>query len=175
MKRLILLRHAKAVQASPHGDHARALNPRGRSDAENIGRAMRARGLQPDLVLCSPAARTKETWERAAPQLAAAPPVEFAEALYLTPASMILDLLRKTGDAVRVLLVIGHNPGLEGAIAELLRAPQNADERARHATLIEKFPTGAFAVLDCDIAHWRELTPGTAALGDFLTPRELKG
>lgn len=175
MKRLILLRHAKAVQTSPYGDHARALNLRGSGDAEAIGREMRARGLEPDLVLCSTATRAEETWDLVAPQLTAAPRVQFTDALYLTPVRTILNLLRETGDAVRALLVIGHNPGLEGAIADLLRTPQNADERARRATLAEKFPTAALAVLDCPIAHWRELEPGKATVSDFLTPRELKG
>lgn len=174
MKRLILLRHAKAAQTSPHGDHARALNPRGRADAEAIGRAMRARGLEPDLVLCSTAARTEETWRLVAPQLTAAPRTKFSEALYLTPAGAILDLLRTTGDTIETLLVIGHNPGLETSAATLLSAPRTGEEKSRHAALAEKFPTGAFVVLDCAIARWRELAPGTASLADFLTPREVK-
>lgn len=174
MKRLLLLRHAKAVRTSPHGDHARGLNPRGSGDAEAIGRTMRERGLEPDLVLCSTAARAEETWHHVAPQLTAAPRTEFSETLYLTPAGTILDFLRKTDDTVETLLVLGHNPGLETAAATLLRAPRTGEEKTRHTAMAEKFPTGALAVLDCAIARWRELQPGKAMLADFIVPRELK-
>lgn len=175
MKRLLVLRHAKASQDSAHGDHGRDLAPRGKTDAQKIGRAMLRRGYLPDRVLCSTAKRAVETWEQAVPELKGAPAAEFSDMLYLTPARAIVNLLRRTDDAAQTLLVIGHNPGLEGALTALLRAPQNAEERARRAALAEKFPTGALAVLDCGIAHWQDLAPRVAALADFLVPRELKG
>lgn len=175
MKRLLVLRHAKSNQTSAHGDHGRDLAPRGKTDAQKIGRAMQRRGYLPDAVLCSTAKRAVETWARVAPELKGAPAAEFSDALYLTPVRAIVNLLRQTDDAAQTLLVIGHNPGLEGALTALLRAPQSAEERARRAALAEKFPTGALAVLDCGIAHWQDVAPGIAALADFLTPRELKG
>lgn len=173
MRRLLLLRHAKANQTSDHGDHGRGLNPRGSRDAQGIGREMQVRGLVPDLVLCSPAKRTVETWDLVAPQLKASPRLEFSDALYLASAKAIVNLVRETGDAAQTLLLIGHNPGLEEATIALLRAPQSSEEQARRDTLAEKFPTGALAVLDCEIAHWHELAPGKAALSDFLRPRDL--
>ena len=138
-----------------------------------MGKFMRKQGLVPDRVLCSGAARTRQTWELVAPQLKAEPDVEFSDALYLTPWNAIVNLMRETSDSAKTLLVIGHNPGLEDCATALLRPQADADERARRATVAEKFPTAALAVLDCDVANWNELEPGTAGLTDFIRPRDL--
>ena len=84
-----------------------------------------------------------------------------------------MKLVRETPDSVKTLLVIGHNPGLEDCAAALLNASAGGEELARREAMAEKFPTGALAVLDCGISHWTELAPGTAALADFLRPRDL--
>ena len=66
--------------------------------------------------------------------------------------------------------------GTEGAeaLATLLaREPVRRKERARRDVLEEKFPTAALAVLDFDIARWRDLAPGEGKLVDFVRPRDL--
>ena len=83
MKRLILLRHAKAVSGSSSGDRDRVLAARGQTDAPKIGAHMRRKKWLPDLVLCSPAARTEETAARAFAKFKSPPPVESIEGLYL--------------------------------------------------------------------------------------------
>src|SRR5579859_3831085 len=68
-RRLILLRHAKSDW--PEGpDLDRPLAKRGRRDAPRIGRWLRAHGFVPDVVICSAARRTRETWALVAPELA---------------------------------------------------------------------------------------------------------
>ena len=70
MDRLILFRHAKAERDSESGDDFdRPLAPRGRSEAKAMGEQLAALGFRPDLVLISPALRTRETWELAAEAL----------------------------------------------------------------------------------------------------------
>ena len=60
MKRLYLLRHAKAVPPEPAlEDHDRALAVRGMHDAGAMARYMRKNGFLPELVLSSSAARTR--------------------------------------------------------------------------------------------------------------------
>ena len=62
---LIAVRHAKSSWDLDVDDHDRPLSGRGRRDADALGRWLTERSLQPDLVLCSTAARTQETWSRA--------------------------------------------------------------------------------------------------------------
>lgn len=173
MKRLLLLRHAKAEQDPTKADHSRALAPRGRRAAPLVAKAMRKAGFVPDHVLCSAARRTRETWALAAPELKAEPSVEFTEALYLAPWQAIVAVARRTDDPVQALMVVGHNPGLEDCAAALLHRPAGHEERERQAALAEKFPTGALAVIDCAIDLWGDLAPGCGALTAFIKPRDL--
>ncbi|MGH6879218.1 MAG: SixA phosphatase family protein, partial [Rhizomicrobium sp.] len=131
MKRLLVLRHAKSGPHDEADDKQRALIERGRDDAARMGRAMRENGYLPDLVLCSSATRTVETWEHAAPELGTRPAVEFLDALYDAPESAILKCVRAAKTDAQSLLYIGHNPGLERLARMLVRKPANADERRR--------------------------------------------
>jgi phosphohistidine phosphatase len=173
MLRLLLLRHAKAVQDSGEGDYARALTPRGRADAVKMGRALDTHAYIPDLVLCSPAKRTAETLELLVPELAKAPRVEFLKSLYLASPRKIFDAVCETLPDVKTVMAVGHNPGMEDLADRLTRKPQSKAEVARRETLREKFPTCALAVLDFDAAKWSEVEPGTGALSDFLRPKDL--
>ena len=171
MLRLLLLRHAKAEQDSGEGDFARALTARGRDDAVKMGHALDTHAYIPDLVLCSPAKRTVETWELAEAELAKTPRVEFLKSLYLASPRKIFDAIVAQG--VSTLMVVGHNPGMEDIADRLSRKPQSKAEAEHRAAMRDKFPTCALAVLDFDAAAWSAIEPGTGLLSDFLRPRDL--
>ncbi len=61
MKTLYILRHAEAAPGSP--DEQRHLTDKGRTQAKQVGQAMREKGWHPATIFCSPATRTKQTWE----------------------------------------------------------------------------------------------------------------
>jgi phosphohistidine phosphatase len=174
VKRLLLLRHAKAVQGtSKSGDHGRALNDRGRLDAPRMGVAIQHKRYLPDRVLCSTARRTLETWEHVAPELDGRPEVIFSDELYLASQKLITNLVRAQPKAANVVMVVGHNPGLEECARTLARKPRGAEERERLEELNEKFPTAALAVLDFETDVWSDVAAGTGVLVDFLKPRAL--
>lgn len=175
MKRLLLLRHAKAVPGDAKtDDHERALNGRGQHDAPRMGAEMHHRLYVPDLALCSTARRTLETWERVSPEFDASPGIEFMDALYLASPKTILKLVQSADYGADTLLVLGHNPGLEDCAAALARKPETQGERALLEQMRDKFPTCALAVLELDIARWRDLEVGTGALADFIRPKDLE-
>ena len=61
---LMLFRHAKSSWNDTRlSDADRPLSGRGLKAAKAMGRTIAAKGLQPDLVLVSPARRVAETWE----------------------------------------------------------------------------------------------------------------
>jgi phosphohistidine phosphatase len=173
MRRLLLLRHAKAAQDSGEGDHARALTDRGRQDAVNMGHAMDTHGYVPNLVLCSTSRRTTETWELIGPELAKSPEVGFIKDLYLASPKSILGLIQQTRDSVKSLLLVGHNPGIEECATRLARKPASKAESLHLDTLREKFPTCALAVLDFDVESWSDVTGGGILL-EFIRPRDLR-
>src|ERR1700744_1075244 len=141
MLRLLLLRHAKAAQDSGEGDFARALTSRGRSDAVKMGRALDTHAYIPELVLCSPAKRTAETFELLVPELAKPPRVEFLKSFYLASPRKIFDAICDTSQDVKTIMTVGHNPGTEELADRLTRKPQSKAEAARRDALREKFPT----------------------------------
>jgi phosphohistidine phosphatase len=172
MKRLYLLRHAKAVPAEPAlEDHDRELTVRGMHDAGAMARYMRKNGFIPDLILSSSAARTRQTTELVLREIAAR--TDYRESLYLAEAGKILMLVQAAPQNVAGAMVVGHNPGLEDLANLLAREPVRRKERVRRDVLEEKFPTAALAVLNFDVEKWRDIRPGEGALADFVRPRDL--
>jgi len=174
MKRLVIFRHAKAGPHDEAHDKQRALVERGRNDAALMGRAMRDRGYLPDLVLCSSAKRTVETWEHAARELRAKPEVLFLDELYDAPEKSVLKTIRAVKVGAQVLMYIGHNPGLENLARKLVRKTGDNAEKKRIATMEKKFPTSAIAVVDFEVSAWGDVDAGEGALPDFLAPADLK-
>lgn len=165
MRTIHLLRHAKSSWKTGLPDHERPLAPRGYRAAEAIRRHIGEQGIEPELVLCSTARRTRETLERIEPALGAAD-VRIEAELYGASEAILLDRIRAVPDAVASVMLIGHNPGLQLLALDLARrAPDELDE---------KFPTAALASLAFPGASWRELGPGAAELVGFVRPRDLE-
>jgi phosphohistidine phosphatase len=109
---LVLLRHAKAERPDRYPkDIDRPLSARGRVDAAAAGRWLAGEGIVPDLVLCSPSVRTRQTWESAGPALGDVP-VVYEALLYIGGVDETLELVHQTEATVSTVLVIGHNPTL---------------------------------------------------------------
>lgn len=162
---LLLIRHAKSSWANTgQDDHARPLNARGRGDAPRVGTWLAARGHLPDLVLCSDAARTRETLALILPALPRAPQVSFRAALYHAAPQTMLDVLHGvSGDCVAM---IGHNPGIGALAAGLLAI---APDHPRFSD----YPTAATAVIGFEVSAWSAVQPHTGTLLDFTIPHDL--
>ncbi len=167
---MLLLRHAKAV---PHtgdaSDHARALDPGGRADAAALRAAMHARGLAPEVILVSSARRTLQTLEALEPW-DDMPLIEPMDALYMAGPDQILAALHQLGPSVRSAMVVGHNPGLHEVARLLADGAGGEAERAMRAG----YPTACLTEFTIP-GGWDTLSPGTARLRLFLTPRALAG
>lgn len=157
VRRLVVLRHAKAVSGVGLPDEDRGLTGRGRRDAGAAGEWLRECGLIPDLVVCSPATRTRETWQHASAALAdGGTQVDYDRRLYGASAEGLLRVVRETPAEVGVLLLIGHNPGAQQLVYDL-------------AGECDSFPTAALAVIALPAA-WPDAAPGAGDLTAFWTP-----
>ena len=167
-KQLFLLRHAKSSWDDPGlDDHERPLAPRGRRAVKLLGKHMRSHGIQPDQVLCSPARRTRETLDGAAP----GGETLIEPELYYASAAEILERLRRVPDEVDSVMVIGHNPAMQSLVLKLAVREPTADG-SNALEVQRKFPTGALATLTFD-GSWSELAPGGAELVGLVRPRDL--
>jgi phosphohistidine phosphatase len=171
MLTLSLLRHAKSSWDDPGlSDFDRPLAKRGVKAARRMGAFMAEKGLAPDLVLCSSAERARATLALVLPELPRAPHrVLFEDGLYLAEAGPLLKRLRRLPKGVRHVLLVGHNPGLEDLVLELV-GKGSADELA---ALRAKFPTAALAVVEFEQKSWRDIEPGSGRLALFMTPARL--
>ncbi len=174
MPTLLLLRHAKSSWSDDGaGDFDRVLAPRGERAAPLMGAFLAQHELTPDLILCSPAARARETLDLVLGELATNPVIQYADELYLASPSEMMALLRDVpntaeNDAPERVMMVGHNPGFQ-TLARMLC--EGGDEDGLVA-LAGKFPTAALAVIDFDGA-WEKIRAGKGRLRLFATPRAL--
>ena len=161
---LLLMRHAKSDYPSGVVDHERPLAPRGIREARLAGEWLRSSMPPIDAVLCSTAARTRETFSRSGVDA----PVTFAERLYDAVPGTVIDEINGVEDGVATLLVIGHEPAMSNVALGLAGMPGSSQAAAERIST--KFPTSAIAVLHTD-ARWCDLRLGGAALVTFHVPR----
>lgn len=159
---LILTRHAKSSWDDPQQpDFARPLNKRGRAAAPVIGQWLIDNAYLPQEVICSSAARTRETWDRMGLET---DDLRLEDALYHAPPSSMLTVLRAAH--APCVLMLGHNPGIAEFASMLAKAP------AAHPRFHD-YPTCATTVLTFDIESWQDVTANCGTVRDFVIPREL--
>ena len=146
MRKLILLRHAKAEPPGSGRDHDRVLTDGGREAARQAGDWLAAGGYRPDLVLCSTAARTRGTWDEVETVLGDDIGVMFEDRLYDAEAEAVLGVISETGADVRELMIVGHNPSLEIVLSALVGATQT-----------DALPTAGIRVLAFEGGGWSDL------------------
>jgi phosphohistidine phosphatase len=169
-KQLVLLRHAKSSWDDPLlEDFDRPLAKRGRKAAKRVAEWLEGNQIRPELILCSPAARTRETLDLVRRSLGPAATVTYDKRLYLAEMEDLLARIRETNDKIASVLLIGHNPGLQ----DLGLALAHSSPKTGRARLAEKFPTAALACFSASAPSWAALGPGTAQLLDFIKPSDL--
>jgi phosphohistidine phosphatase len=184
-RRLILLRHAKSDWPDVP-DRDRPLAKRGRRDAPRIGRWLHEHGYQPDVVVVSDAARTRQTWDLVAPELGESPAVHFEPRAYAASSLTLLYLAQELPARYRTALLIGHNPGLSELATSLAGPPESTmaagppgSDRATGPAVKDNGPRAAISLPTAAVAvfeftgDWPSLTPGHARLINLTTPADL--
>src|SRR6476619_15616 len=138
LHRLILLRHAKSSwKDTSLPDDERPLARRGRRALPVVAKYLRGTGLTVELVLCSPAQRTRQTLDGVRVGLRGEPEVRIVREIYEATADELLEILHQVEGRYGSVLLIGHNPGMEELVDDLV---SGGDEGAL-TRLREGFPT----------------------------------
>lgn len=144
MDRLILFRHGKAEPESASGeDFDRRLAPRGARESAEMGAQLADLGFLPDVVLISPAARTRETWAAVEGHFPKARMKVEAD-LYHADSGSVRQEAERVGKGVGTVMVVGHNPGLQELAVQLLTEGSSPPALIMRAA--RQFPTAAAAV-----------------------------
>lgn len=163
MKRLTLVRHAKSSwKDTTLADRDRPLSGRGKRDAPRMGAQLAAIDIAPDIILVSPARRTRKTASLIAGEIPDADRrILIDPALYEASAAVLLERVRALDESWRHVMLIGHNPGLTDLVNQLT------------AIGIDNLPTCGVLVADLDVASWCGVEPGCGSVALYLTPKAL--
>lgn len=162
MKTLLILRHAKSSWSDASlSDHQRPLNKRGRRDAPRMGALLRDEGLTPDLIISSSARRALETAEVVADESGCQGRLITTRELYHADPESYLAVAREYGGSNEIVMVVGHNPGIEDFVEQLTGHWQ-------------RMPTAALAEVKLSIDDWSDLADDAEGrLTNLWLPKEL--
>jgi phosphohistidine phosphatase len=171
MLTLSLLRHAKSSWSNPTLlDRERPLATRGVTDAPLMGKAMAERGIDPELVLCSSARRTRDTLDLVLPELRVEPKVDYIDALYHASPEEMLEMLHGIQPGANRVMLVGHNPEIQTFALDLVGAgPKHFRDR-----LSMKYPTAGLAVINFASGLWKSVGVNSGTLNLFLSPKDLR-
>ncbi len=164
MKRVVLVRHAKAVPYGYDDDFNRDLRDSGVIDAQRVSNELKSRGVVPDKIISSPALRALKTARIFAETY------NFEERnirknneIYegLTIAEFV-DLINTLPKEAKTVFFFGHNPDIHYFAENLL---------TRYA---HEMPTCATVVIDFDVDEWVKIEPRTGNLTYRLVPKKLQ-
>ncbi len=169
MKTLFVLRHAKASgPASAPTDFERPLNPRGENQALDIGGMLRARHVDVDAIVASPALRAVETISGVLEGAGSRVEPRYDPRAYNASPERLLEIVREADDKVERLLLVGHNPGLQHLLLHLAE-----DDRAGlRDDIASSYPTATLAELGLAVDRWREVGPRSGRILSLVRPRD---
>ena len=160
MKKLYILRHAKSSWDQPGlADFDRPLNQRGLITAPFMGELIARKEYLPDLIISSPAKRARQTAILVKESAGAGADIRYDEKIYEASPQALRQIVLELNDEIESVMVVGHNPGMEGFIRYLTGS-------------LEAMPTAALAYLTLNIEKWNELTAGSGILQEVVRPKE---
>ncbi|GAA3984655.1 SixA phosphatase family protein [Mucilaginibacter dorajii] len=157
MKKLLLIRHAKATHESGYADFDRPLKESGKQDAKTMAQVIKGQSIIPQVIITSPALRTQTTADIFANQLQLATPgtdKRIYEASEQTWVRVINDL----PNGHDFIAIVGHNPGISQALYYLTGQ-------------VRDLPTCAVAFINFDNDDWQSITEEDGHLAFFDSPK----
>ncbi len=141
-------------------DFDRALNERGRGEAQAVGTFIKKQNVKLDLVLSSPAVRARETTETVLSASGLTNDIRFDQRIYEASPHSLLALLSEINEAASSLMLVGHNPGLEDLI-HLLTG------RSAHLS------PATIAKISFEVDRWGRVDKNTGLLDWVVKPDQL--
>ena len=164
MKTLYIVRHAKSSWRFPElRDFDRPLNKRGKKNAPEMGKRLKARHILPDLLMTSPANRAITTAREIAEKIGY-PEANIREndGIYHSSETTLLEIIKKTDNSINELMLFGHNPGFTD-LANLA-----GDQ------WIDNIPTCGIVAIEFDVNSWRSIKPKSGRNLFFDYPKRVK-
>ncbi len=160
MKTLFILRHAKSSwENTDLSDFERPLNERGLEAAPLMGDVMKKNRFQPEIILSSSAKRAEQTAMLIKQSAGFDAAIQFDKRIYEAIPARLLEVIAEQSEKNESVLLIGHNPGLEGLLKFLTGE-------------LQAMPTAALAIVDLDADEWSEVNSAKGNLRVLIRPRK---
>jgi phosphohistidine phosphatase len=158
MKRLFLVRHAKAVIGNPSIlDHDRKISADGIRDIKKISYYLKNNNLNPDHIISSTSIRTLETINILNETIHGK--IYTDPLLYNAHVIDIEKIIKDMPDKYDSLMIIGHNPSMTNLINKI----SNIN--------IDYLPTSGIGIVDFN-SSWKSIN-NNGILFDFICPKKL--
>jgi phosphohistidine phosphatase len=164
MKTLLVIRHAKSSWDDEGlSDFERPLNERGKRDAPAMAKRLKEKGVNPDLMISSPAKRALSTARRMANVLDySKEKIKTERRLYHADSEMIISVLQEIKNKHNLVMVFSHNPGLTDFVNTLLN----------NKSIIDNVPTCGAVAFSIEIEDWKELKSKSGKMLFFDYPKK---
>lgn len=158
MKKLLLIRHAKATHQPGYVDFERPLKPSGLQDAAIMAGRLKEHNIVPQILVSSPALRTLATANVIAQHMGLAKAKEIKN-IYDANTDELVDVIMQLDDQYNFIGLVGHNPAIEQVLYSLSGQPRNV-------------PPGAVGLIEFDIDSWTAITSNIGKLTYYDSPKE---
>jgi len=158
MKKLYIVRHThKAKEKAGQDDYDRELSQEGLEEATQIAKKLCSTSIKTDLIVSSPAVRTRQTAEIFADILNYDKSIMYNEVLYLAFVNELIETISYTFDTVDTMILIGHNPSLTALAITLI-------------DFKEKFEIGGVMEIEFNCNSWIDIGKENAKLVSYILP-----
>jgi phosphohistidine phosphatase len=158
MKKLLLIRHAKAVHDMSYKDFERPLKHSGVQDAILMAERLNTESIIPQQLITSPSIRTLATADIFTEHLEL-PKAKENTKIYDASQQTLLNIINQFSEDYNFIGLVGHNPG----ISQLLDY-YTGDSR--------EVSPGAIALITFEIDKWKEISHDLGRLAWFSSPKD---
>lgn len=163
MKRLVIIRHASFEMDNPIIDDVnRPISRAGTRQAAQAGEQLADFSFKADLLVSSPALRSRETAQIIAEKLEINSVVQVVDEIYQAERPEILRVVHELPDTAETVLLVGHHPGVSLLLNHLVDCDVNEIEQ------------GGFAVLELDATRWRDVSFKRGEMVEYTAPQASK-
>jgi phosphohistidine phosphatase len=157
MKKLLLIRHAKATHETGYIDFERPLQERGLQDAAVMAGRLKEKNIIPQILVASPALRTLSTANVFSQHLAIPQPQTNRD-IYEATTLALIKVINALPDEYDFIGLVGHNPGMSDLLYYLTRQLQDV-------------PTCAMMLIEFDVDSWMEIIEDAGKLVYYDYPK----
>lgn len=157
MKKLYIIRHTQKDETKSGDDYDKPLTQDGLDNADAIGTFLKEKDKKFDLIVSSPAKRTRQTSEAIAQKLNYTKSIMYNEVLYMAYVNEMIETITYTFDTVNSMILVAHNPSVTALALTLVG-------------LREEIKMGGVVEIDFDCDSWIDISKDNAKLIDYTVP-----